>query len=206
MDLQSATDIVRNIATSFAVVVGGGWAYFKFVRGRTFANRAELEVSASLQRGISGLYLYAVVTLKNDGLSKLPLNSKYKAIRLYGLMDEDGSHIETAKWKRLSTRPILDQHEWLEGEETVTDTVLYSLPSASKTDASHAAYQLEALVGARRRRLTQKGTQWQSRVVVFAPAEYSMSGAVQSHVSVTDVLKKANPMKKVREIKKGPKL
>jgi len=48
MGLQQATTVAYNIVTSSAVVIGGIWAYFKFVRGRAFANRAELGVSALL--------------------------------------------------------------------------------------------------------------------------------------------------------------
>lgn len=50
VDPQEATTITYNIVTSAAIVIGGVWAYFKFVRGRTFANRGELSVSASIER------------------------------------------------------------------------------------------------------------------------------------------------------------
>ena len=74
MDLKTATDVASSIVTSLAVVIGGVWAYFKFIKGRTFAHRAELDVSPSLETSAESLYLSVTITLKNTGLSKLPLN------------------------------------------------------------------------------------------------------------------------------------
>jgi hypothetical protein len=83
VDLKTATDVVDNIVTSSAVVIGGVWAYFKFVRGRTFARRAELDISPALEQSADSLYLAVTITLKNTGLSKLPLNKDMKVVRKY---------------------------------------------------------------------------------------------------------------------------
>src|SRR5438128_683810 len=115
-----------NIVTSSAVVIGGIWAYFKFVRGRTFARRAELDISPALEQNADSLYLSVTITLKNTGLSKLPLNRDMKVIRLFGIVDEADRNLSPLKWKRILTFPILDQHDWLEAQETVTDMVTYS--------------------------------------------------------------------------------
>jgi hypothetical protein len=170
VDLKTATDVVNNIVTSSAVVIGGVWAYFKFVRGRTFARRAELAVSPAIEQSADSLYLSVTITLKNAGLSKLPLNKDMKVVRLFGIADEADQNFTTPKWERISTLPILDQHDWLEAQETVTDMVIYSLQGSDGKDSGHAAYQVEAIVGAPRRRVTRKGTRWQSRAVVFLPA------------------------------------
>jgi hypothetical protein len=49
MHLEAFSEIVYNFTTSGAVVIGGVWAYFKFVRGRTFSHRAELSVIATAE-------------------------------------------------------------------------------------------------------------------------------------------------------------
>lgn len=179
MSLQSTADLVQSIVTSCAVVVGGGWAYFKFARGRTFANRAEVQVTASLENRSGDLYICAVVTLTNRGLSKVPLNRDFKAVRLYGAMAR-GDQIAVAWWHRISTDRILKEHDWLEGEETVTDTVLYFLPGCPSGRVPYAAYQVEAVVGVRLRRFT-KHIKWQSRSVVFAPAGQSAGGPLPAN-------------------------
>ena len=181
MDLKTATDVASNIVTSLAVLVGGVWAYFKFIKGRTFAHRAELDVSPSLETSAGSLYLSVTVTLKNTGLSKLPLNDNMKVVRLLGIAHASDGAVSSAKWERILTMPILDQHAWLEAQETVTDTVVYSLHSRTDGKVSGpAAYQVEAIVGARRRLITRKGTRWQARAVVFLPASNSVG-----HGSVT---------------------
>jgi hypothetical protein len=166
--LQEATATVYNIVTSSAVVIGGVWAYFKFVRGRTFAHRAELSVSMSLGRSAGGLYLCVTVVLKNTGLSKLPLNNNMKAIRLFGMTGQADDRPNGTEWERILTLPVLDQHEWLEAQETVTDSVICRLPAAAKAD-THVAYQVEAVIGARRRLITRKRVQWQARSFTFLP-------------------------------------
>jgi hypothetical protein len=108
VDLNTITGAVDNIVTSTAVVIGGIWAYFKFIRGRTFAHRAELDVSLSLERTVGPTYLCAIVTVKNTGLSKLPLNKDLKAIRLLGVATTVDSHLVAVKWERIATLPLLE--------------------------------------------------------------------------------------------------
>jgi hypothetical protein len=111
------------------------------------------------------------VTLKNAGQSKLSLNKNMKVIRLHGVTDQAGDDISVAKWQRIMTLPILEQHSWLEGLETVSDTVVYTLPRAGGGGPPYFAYQVEAIVGTRRRFISGKGTLWQSRAVLFVPID-----------------------------------
>jgi len=45
--LQAWADIVQKTAATVAIVGTAGWAYFKFVRGRTFRRRVELTISGA---------------------------------------------------------------------------------------------------------------------------------------------------------------
>jgi hypothetical protein len=170
VDLSSVTQVASNVATSIAVVIGGIWAYFKFIRGRTFAHRAELDVSSSLEESSGSLYLIATVTLKNTGLSKLPLNSNLKAIRLSGMANGVPDNAYIPEWERIVTVPVLDQHQWLEAQETVIDKMVYCLSRNQEKNCGQIAYQVEVIVGAPRRLLTGKGTRWEARDIVFAPS------------------------------------
>jgi hypothetical protein len=170
VDLKTSTDVVNNIVTSSAVVIGGIWAYLKFIRGRTFAYRAELGISSSLQQSTDCLYLSVAITFRNTGLSKIPLNKDMKVVRLFSIVDAVDRNLSVSRWKRIFTLPILDEHDWVEAQESVTDSVIYSLQGSGGKDSAHVAYQVEALIGARRRRITRKGERWQARAVVFIPA------------------------------------
>jgi hypothetical protein len=169
VDIKTITEVVDNIVTSGAVVIGGIWAYFKFIRGRTFAHRAELNSTVALERTVGRSYLCVTVSLKNTGLSKLPLEKDMKVMRLFGAAGEVDGRIDAAKWERLMTLPMLQHHEWLEAQETVTDTMVYSLPGVHEFGPHYAAYQVEAIVGASRNLITRKGTSWRSNAFVFLP-------------------------------------
>lgn len=169
MDLKTITEIVDNIVTSGAIIIGGVWAYFKFIRGRTFAHRAELDVSLSLERSPGLPYLCATVSLKNTGLSKLPLNDNMKVIRLFRATSDRGGPVCAVTWERILTLPLLKPHEWLETQETVTDTVVYNICGAEESGPPCVAYQVEAVVGAPRNLLTRRGTWWRSSAIIFMP-------------------------------------
>jgi len=168
-DVKNIVDIASKTITGIAVIVGGIWAYFKFVKGRTFARRAELSVTPSLNDGAGFSYLSVTVTLKNIGLSKLPLNPKVKALRLFGMVNVEGKQAHAATWKRIVTLPILDEYEWLEAQETATDVRAYALPGPRTESYPYPAYQIEAIVGAPRSRITGAGERWEARAVVILP-------------------------------------
>jgi hypothetical protein len=168
MNLNSATGTASNIASSVAIIIGGVWAYFKFIKGRVFARRAELSVSSKFEESTETAYLSVTVTLKNNGMSKLPLNENMKLVRVLGLIPDPSTRLGVAGWERIATFPILTQHAWLEAQEAVTDTVLCRLGRPDRADRNHEAYQVEAIVGAPRRVITGKGIRWQSRAIVFS--------------------------------------
>ena len=150
MDLTTVTGAVNDIVTSSAVIVGGIWAYFKFIRGRTFARRAELDVSPSIATADGNDYLAVTINLKNTGLSKLPLNSNMKIMRIFRMINDSDSAAGLVEWERISTMRILDQHDWVESQETVADTLIYRVGD-SHGAAGDQIYQIEAIVGAPRR-------------------------------------------------------
>lgn len=119
-----------------------------------------------------GLYLCVTVTVKNAGLSRVRLNNNMKAVRILGTVGAASGDAGEADWERITTLRILGQHEWLEAQETVTDTVVYRLPTSGQSAPRYRLYQIEAIVGARPRLLTRKRVQWQARTVAFLPPNY----------------------------------
>lgn len=168
MSLNSVTETVSNAASSAAIIIGGVWAYFKFIRGRVFARRAELSLSLKLEERTESVYLWVTITLKNNGISKLPINENMKVVRVFGLVPDANTQPSIAGWEKIATFPILTQHAWLEAQEAVTDTVLCRLGRGDRAHRSHDAYQVEAIIGAPRRVITGKGIRWQSRAIVFS--------------------------------------
>jgi hypothetical protein len=163
VDLKTVSDVVANFTTTVAVVAGGFWAYFKFARGRTFAARAEMSVEVKRE---SGGHLRATVTFKNAGLSKIDLNKNVKAVRLFTAEPNDRATVAVVAWKRLLTSSILEEHDWVEAQETVTDSVIFHTPGAPAT-----AYRVEAMAGSPRSRITGLGKMWRASAILVSEGE-----------------------------------
>jgi hypothetical protein len=169
--LETLSQTIYNFTTSGAVVIGGIWAYFKFIRGRTFSHRAELAVTPAIQRCNGWKYLHVTMALKNTGLSKLPISDDMKYIQLYGMANDGDDSASTVEWKWLLTKRVFDQHAWVEAQETVTDTVVFRLQDARAQAHDDSVYQVEVWLGAPRSRITRKGSLWHARTVIFSSAD-----------------------------------
>lgn len=153
------------IAQVAALIVGGIWAYFKFIRGRTFSQRLELEVEASLLESGGIKMLRVKISMRNTGLSVLKLSDSVKAVYLYGTASSDWIPSSSIEWSDvLRLAPIFENHQWVEGGETVADEVLVPVPDT--TDGSEwLAFRLDVKVGSKRRRL-RRSLLWSATVIV----------------------------------------
>lgn len=159
-------DGAANLAQATAIVVGGLWAYFKFVRGRTFAKRAELSVTPTILPAEPQM-LKVRATLKNAGLSKLPLRTQ--AVFVYGIYAaaSEDNPINTGEQQLGKPRKIFAAHQWIEAQETVTDEILMLVPdSHSASEHDWLALRVECRVYARRRK--EGALTWTASAVVSA--------------------------------------
>ena len=180
MHLVTLSQEVYNFTTSAAVVIGGVWAYFKFIRGRTFSYRAEPSINLSVEERNNSLYLHVTVKLKNAGLSRLPLSDDMKYIQLNGMVSDGSSSPGSTEWKWLLTQTVFDQHAWVEAQETATDTIVLRLRDTGSQVVEYYAYQVEAWLGAPRGRLTGIGQLWHARAVAFPPASPTVAKTITS--------------------------
>jgi hypothetical protein len=162
--LKDVTDVVANVVQTGAIVVGGGWAYLKFVRGRTFRNRAEVDVSARAVEG--GRLLLAEVTVKNAGLSRIMIDNKdLKLLQLDDLGRDECDPGITVGWgdprQATMTVQVFDKHDWVEPSETIREEVLIVPPEA---DSPVAAYQLRLWVA--RERFLRRDIGWVANTIV----------------------------------------
>jgi hypothetical protein len=126
-DIQSVVGIVGTVVTAAALVVGGLWAYFKFVKGRTY--RPRLEVGMSSQwRQLDGMdLLHARITVQNIGNSAVTLLQRGTGLRVSVPAADQGTAPVAVAWTVLRVFEILGEHEWIEPGETVSDDVLLNL-------------------------------------------------------------------------------
>jgi hypothetical protein len=153
-DLAATAD---HLTQALALVVGGTWAYLKYLRGRTFAYRADIALAAELVDPGGRPAVMTRLSVKNAGLSKLPLKPGGKVLHLYATSASTWAPPAELEWTRLLTTLVLAEHEWIEPGETVTEDTLLPLPT---DDAGWLAVRVEAQVWSKRRRRRPGGTKW----------------------------------------------
>lgn len=140
--------LVESGVTSLAILAGGLWAYFKYMKGRTFKERITSELSCAVEE-VGGIrILVASLHLKNVGLSKVNINQRGTALSLFsGPQDQIGpqgtmsvTHVaREIQWTWVATVSILEDHAWIEPNEDLRETHVFTLPedfsSVSKVEA-----------------------------------------------------------------------
>jgi hypothetical protein len=144
---DKVSGIVAKTVQTVALLVGGAFAYFKFVRGRVFRPRLELSVSGTLFEKNGSRYLIATAKAKNVGLSKCATQQEGSGVRISAYTD-DG-------WEVLTADDVLQQHEWIESAEPLSDDVLFPL-----NHRHDVAYRLEFRLVSQDKDWLRKREEW----------------------------------------------
>jgi hypothetical protein len=152
VSIKDLSSSISDLVTAAAVVIGGGWAYMKYVRGRTFRNRARLDMAADIRESDHARALLVTVAMHNDGASRIELGlENEKFVRVDAVFDDEWTPDANIDWDTdgpvIMTR-LFREHAWLEPDETITDELLMPLPSPDDTQA--LAYRVRARVFAPR--------------------------------------------------------
>lgn len=148
-------DAVASLTQALAIVLGGLWAYFKFVRGRTFAHRLEVGINASTVQTARGPALRVKATVKNVGLTKLTLRLATLSLSTIRTI---ASEVQESEYKRT---PLFTKHQWVEANETITDEAMFLVPA--EPDLVGVRLEFEAI---ERRRWRGGGLAWQATAVI----------------------------------------
>jgi len=125
--LKDWIDTVGSLITSIAIVVGGIWAYFKFVKGRTFRPRIEITMSARWQKIRRRHWLLICIRVKNIGASKVTIQQAGTGLRVSVLAQQQRPPPVRASWDSRGMYSIFKDHSWIEPGETVSDDLLLNL-------------------------------------------------------------------------------
>ena len=129
-DLKTLSDIVQAGITAAAVVFGGLWAYFKFVRGRTYRPRLSVAIYGQWRRIAGKNLLHTRVTVQNIGASVVSLQQKGTGLRVSFLAPDQPDAPTAVTWEVERVFEILREHKWIEPGETVSDDQLLDLQVA----------------------------------------------------------------------------
>ena len=123
-DVKDVADIVGSAVTALAVIVGGSWAYFKFVKGRTYRPRLEVNLFGQWREVDGAQRYHARITVRNIGASVVRLLQRGTGLRVNLLADDQPRPPGRAKWRKAGTFRIFLEHDWIEPGETVSDDLL----------------------------------------------------------------------------------
>jgi hypothetical protein len=150
-------DITERIVKLAAILTGGVWTYYRFIRGRTYRPRLETSLTAEAVRRGGQTYLIACLNIRNLGTAKVEIKQEGSGLRLFSCdLCMSTSAPGEPSLTRIATLPVFMHHKWVESSETIRHEVLYVLT------ANHAAVKLEF-------RLCAKGIEWNSETYVTLP-------------------------------------
>jgi len=121
---QSVVEIIGTTVTAVAVIIGAIWAYYKFVKGRTFRQRLKIEAEAAWIEQGKHLFIHCSVALSNIGASQFDIVQEGTALRVFTLESPTSDPSGTIVWKRVETAEIFARHSWIEPAEKIIDDVL----------------------------------------------------------------------------------
>jgi hypothetical protein len=160
---KDLADGTKNIVTTLVAIIGGIWAYFKFVRGRTYRPRLSVDVAGQWLkldgarprcRRISQLtrwqpaadsgrnVFYTRIRVTNIGASKVSLKQYGTGLTISFPAQEQPEPPSDFEWEYVpkyrgdvqpQTFEILKQHAWIEPGETVSDDLLLDLDRSPRT-------------------------------------------------------------------------
>jgi hypothetical protein len=128
-DVRDIVSMLGTTTTMLAVIVGGLWAYFKFIRGRTYRPRLSVTMLAQWQVVDGRHLLHARVIVKNIGVSVVTLRQLGTGLRVSVLSPQQPAAPAAASWEVVRVFEILTEHQWIEAGETVSDDQLINMDS-----------------------------------------------------------------------------
>jgi hypothetical protein len=122
-------DETSHVGQIIGLCAAGVWAYFNFVKSRTYYPRMDIAISGHLRSKGSERYLIPRVTLRNIGNSKVTLPTAGSGLKLWiakGDFDETGNLL----WSEGHVvHDIFDHDDWIEPGVTITnETNIFRVP------------------------------------------------------------------------------
>ena len=151
------TGSIQNLVQVLALYAGGCWAYFKFIKGRTFQQRLTPVVTGRFVALDDVVYLIVTIQIKNVGLSRIDFDRQTSALILYEYSTSSAAGVHAVTEKRLTSFAIFDeeQERYVEPKEDIEVQQFISIPGQLKL-----AYRLEAEI------LSTAGSIWRATSIV----------------------------------------
>ena len=159
IDWTSTKDFAEtfaNVTQSLALIAGGVWAYFKFVKGRTFRDRLTPTVSGRCVSIDGSRFLIVTTQLQNVGLSRIAFDQEVSSLVVFEYVRSEAEEILSVNNSRLTSFKVFgDKDRYLEPNEVTERKTLIALPGVS-----NIGYQLELKI------FSDSGYTWRTTTIV----------------------------------------
>jgi hypothetical protein len=150
------TDAFSNVTQGLGLIAAGVWAYFKFIKGRTFQETLIPIVSGRLVLIDQYALLIVTMEIKNVGSSKVIFNQELSVLTIFEYVPPHPQQIITVIDNPLTSLPaFVDEKSFLEPNESIKTQRLLALPNLSRI-----AYRLELEI------TSDSGYEWQTISIV----------------------------------------
>lgn len=123
--VKTWTEIVTGVVTALALIVGGIWAYYKFIKGRIYRPRLEITIDPEWRTLEEGRVLEVTVAVKNIGSSFVRLLHKGTGLETYPMSTPQPPPPRlSTSWDDGPVLPLLTDHMWIEPGETISDDLM----------------------------------------------------------------------------------
>jgi len=130
-NLSYIIDVIQKIISILAIIAGGLFTYYKFIKGRVYRSRLEPDITGEIIQINDIYYLKIIVSIKNIGISKILINKEGTAISKYfNRTIVENTQLNKVEWdetKFVSFDVFID-HSTLESGEYIGDNLLIILP------------------------------------------------------------------------------
>lgn len=133
---MSITPVLENLKTLLeivAILAGGSFAYLKFVHGRLFHPKLDIEADGKEISVADKSQVLICVKVKNVGFSRVFLDEQMSVLRVFS--EEERLNLDftdAAMWRHIATVPVLRDHEYIYPLEVIREEELFCIDSKDK--------------------------------------------------------------------------
>jgi hypothetical protein len=130
-DVSHWVETAKNVCEILAIFGGAAWTYLNYFRGRIYKPRLECSIEASIEKHSGHSFLKAIVTIRNIGLSKVPIQQKGTGLLIYSanVQNRPPSFPSEVLWDEpVAAFGVLSGKNGVEPSEPISESLLVALP------------------------------------------------------------------------------
>ena len=122
-------EYIEAVLSVLAVIAGGVWVFFNYVRKRTYEEKSILKLNGNVVYLGSSILLAFELSIKNIGNSRVFIRQDATRLSIYGYAAEmdNAAGVRNVDWNHMETSSILLDAEWIEPGEEIRNEALFEV-------------------------------------------------------------------------------